>query len=259
MALASRGRVSCASSLRPFIQLLGNYSIVYTEADSKRGTKLRRESRTNCLRKCRNKVQRLQRNEFWKGNSCCDSQSPSSQAEAKLRVWRERVLYSTVLWHLHHALRQFPMKKLKTYLKPLISAGEVQNCLERTWHHTFNLKDNNRKQQWQTALNLSRPLLTTGASQGWGAHYSNTAELSLFIKIRYLCAKSSITAAWVQPLRHISETLIQYPNLRTTCKMFQVNLLFLSLRPLLVAGFLNLVFVDDNALICGISWHGQYV
>lgn len=53
MALVSRGRISCASSLGPFIQLLGNYSIVYTEADSKRGTKLRRESRTNCLRKCR--------------------------------------------------------------------------------------------------------------------------------------------------------------------------------------------------------------
>lgn len=97
MALASRGRVSCASSLRPFIQLLGNYGIPYTEADSKRGTKLRRESRTNCLRKCRNKVQRLQRNELWRGNSCYDSQSPSHQAEAKLKVSRVRVLCSTLL------------------------------------------------------------------------------------------------------------------------------------------------------------------
>lgn len=35
--------------------------------------------------------------------------------------------------------------------------------------------------------------------------------------------------------------------------MFQVSLLVLSPKPLLVAGFLNLVFVDDNALICGIS------
>lgn len=69
MALASRGRVSCASSLRPFIQLLGNYGILYTEADSKRGTELRRESRTNCLRKRRNKVQRLQRNELWEGTA----------------------------------------------------------------------------------------------------------------------------------------------------------------------------------------------
>lgn len=48
------------------LQALGDHSIVCTEAESKGGTKLKRESRTNCLRKCKNMVQRFKKKQVLK-------------------------------------------------------------------------------------------------------------------------------------------------------------------------------------------------
>lgn len=51
---------------RAVLQALGDHSIVCTEAESKGGTKLRRESRTNCLRKCKIMVPKFKKKQVLK-------------------------------------------------------------------------------------------------------------------------------------------------------------------------------------------------
>lgn len=143
MTLASWGRTSCASSLKTFYPITGNYSIVYTEADSKGGNKLRRESRTTAWANARTWPR------DWKETTSKKETAGmivrAHRPKPKLSVWRVRALCSILLSfdiYTTHLESTVPREEAKTYLKPLISVGEVQHCLERTWRHTFTLKDN---------------------------------------------------------------------------------------------------------------------
>lgn len=133
------------------------------------------------------------------------------------------VLYSTALRHLHHTLRIYsPHEEVKTYLKPLISAGEVQNCLQRTWCQihliwkTITEGDGDRyTKYWQANAN----------------HWSITRLKGSQIRRRLNCllrqgqASLIFTPSHEAPesgTQHISETL------RRTCRTTKTSVLVLS-------------------------------